>query len=103
MRPSPSYWAACYGIVLLWSQLAECSVIPLDGKLGTQCQLGFIFAVAKAIGLLTAPVCRGTPTDVRGAHVLWLRVAPACRLAADSALLVKELARKLSCVLSLQL
>ena len=78
------YKAACCGISLVLSQLAERSVILLDEKLGTKYQLGFIFAVAKALGPLTGPVCRGTPTDARGAHVLWLRVAPACRFAADS-------------------
>jgi len=60
-------------------------VTLLDEKLGTKCQLGFIFAVSRVLGPLTAPVCCGTPTDVRGAHVLWLRVAPAHRFTAGSA------------------
>lgn len=61
-------------------------MILLDEKLGTKCQLGFIFAVAKALAPPTAPVCHGTPADGRGAHVLWLMVAPACKFAADSVL-----------------
>lgn len=60
-------------------------MILRDEKLVRKSQLGFIFAVVKAIGPPTAPICHRTPTNARGAHVLWLRVAPACRLAADTA------------------
>lgn len=60
-QPSPPHGAARS---LDLNQLAECPVILLDEKLGTKCQLGFIFAATDALVLTPAAICWGTPTGV---------------------------------------